>query len=199
MKRREGIVIAVALLALFVVAGCYAGELKVGDAGPGWEKLTGTDDKPHGLDDYKKAKLVVTVFTCNTCPVAKAYEDRLIALTNDYREKGVQVVAICVNDVDGDRLPAMKKRAAEKKFNFPYVYDESQKVARDYGATCTPHVFVLDGKHNIVYMGAIDDNNNPEKAKAHYLRDAVDALLAGKTPSKTVTQQRGCSIKWKKE
>lgn len=171
-------------------------KLKIGDAAPDWSGIIGVDDKEHGLSEYKKAKAIVLVFTCNHCPVAVAYEDRLIALQKDYQKKGVQVVAVNVNNIPADRLDKMKERAKEKEFNFPYIYDSSQKMGHDYGATVTPHVFLLDKDRKVAYMGAVDDNNNPKKAEAHYLRDALDALLAGKKPEKPVTRERGCTVKY---
>lgn len=181
---------------LLATAPAWAGGVKIGDKAPDWSGIIGVDDKTHSLSDYAKAKIVVIVFTCNHCPVAVAYEDRLIAIQKDYKDKGVQLVAINVNNIPQDRLDRMKVRAEEKGFNFPYLYDSSQKTGRDYGATCTPHVFVLDQHRKVAYMGAIDDNNSPNQVKHHYLRDALDALLAGTKPPKEVTQQRGCSIKW---
>jgi peroxiredoxin len=189
-------VLAPMLLALVAASAARAEGVKIGDKAPDWSGIVGVDDKTHSLSDYSKAKLIVLVFTCNHCPVAVAYEDRLVALQKDYKAKGVQVVAINVNNLPEDKLDKMKERAKKKGFNFPYLYDSSQKTARDYGATCTPHVFVLCSERKIAYMGAIDDNNSPKQVKHQYLRDALDALLAGKQPPKTVTQQRGCSIKW---
>jgi peroxiredoxin len=184
--------------AAFSAGGCYAdnAKLSVGDAAPQWSGIVGVDDHEHGLADYKDAKLVVLVFICNHCPVAQAYQDRLIALQNDYQQKGVQVVAVNVNKTEADRLEAMKQRAADKKYNFPYLYDATQKIGRDYGATVTPHVFVLDKDRKIAYMGAVDDNKTADKVKTHYLREAVDSLLDGKTPPTAVTQQMGCGIKY---
>jgi peroxiredoxin len=183
-------------LALIAVTSCYAApKLDSGAEAPDFSGM-GVDGKEYSLSSFKDAKAVVVVFTCNHCPVAIAYEDRLIALQKDYKKKDVQVVAISVNDREDDRLPAMKKRAKEKEFNFPYIYDESQKSGRAYGATCTPHVFLLCPERTIAYQGAIDDNNNPKKAEKHYLRDAIDAVLAGEEVSEKVTKQRGCSIKW---
>ena len=158
----------------------------------------GTDDQQHSLADYQQAKLIALVFTCNHCPVAQAYEDRLIKLQKDYRSKGVRLIAVNVNNIAPDRLEPMKQRAAEKQFNFPYLYDSSQKMGHDYGAKVTPHVFVLCKKRKIAYVGAVDDSNNPKKAEKHYLRDALDALLAGKTPETTTTPPRGCSVKYEK-
>ncbi len=192
---------AVAAAALLATAtSCYAAEaaLKVGDKAPDWKDLPGVDGKDHSLSDYADAKALVVVFTCNHCPVAVAYEDRMIEFQKNYTDRGVQMVAICVNDRDADRLDKMKERAEEKGFNFPYLYDESQKSAKEYGATCTPHFFVLNGDREVVYMGAMDDNNKADKVEEQWLRDAVDAALEGKEPAKTATRQRGCSIKWKK-
>lgn len=183
-------------LVVFSGACARAAEVKIGDAAPDFSGIIGIDDQKHSLADYKDAKLVVLVFTCNHCPVAVAYEDRLVALQNDYKAKGVQVVAVNVNNLPADRLDQMKIRAEKKGFNFPYLYDPTQKMGHDYGATVTPHVFVLDGQRKIAYIGAIDDSQNPQKVTTHYLRDALDALLAGKEPPKAVTRQFGCSIKY---
>jgi len=203
-KSRLSIVFAasavVVTLALLVAPARSAPKLKIGDAAPTWSGLKGVDDKQHGLGDYEKAKLVVVVFTCNMCPVAVAYEDRLVALQKDYEAKGVRVVAINSNSPKvqaGDSFEKMKERAEEKHFNFPYLFDETQNVARQYGATCTPHVFVID-QGKVAYMGAIDDEMKADKVKSPYLRDALDALLKGQKPPKEVTRQFGCSIKWDK-
>lgn len=177
-------------------AGAGAAGVKIGDAAPQWEELEGVDGEKHSLSDLKDAKAVVVVFTCNHCPVAEAYEDRLIALHNDYKEKGVAVVAINVNNGESDRLPAMKVRAKDKGFEFAYLYDPSQAIGRAFGATVTPHAFVLDGERHVVYMGAIDDEMNAAKASSHYVRDAVDAVLAGKAPATAETKQFGCGIQY---
>jgi peroxiredoxin len=128
--------------------------------------------------------------------VAKAYEDRLVKLNGDYKDKEVQVVAVNVNNIDADKLDKMKERAKEKNFEFPYLYDSSQKIGKDYGAKVTPHVFVLDKDRKLVYVGAIDDNMDASKVKKNLLRDAIDALLGGKEPPEKVTKQFGCSIKY---
>jgi thiol-disulfide isomerase/thioredoxin len=139
---------------------------------------------------------MVVCFTCNHCPVAVAYEDRFVEFVKDYKGKKVAFVAINVNNLPADKLPKMKERAKEKKFNFDYLYDPTQKIARDFGATCTPHLFVLCKKRKIAYMGAFDDQNHPDKVAKQHVREAVDALLAGKTPEVTETRQRGCGIKY---
>ncbi len=177
-------------------AGKYNKKLDIGDPAPDFQGLIGTDDKPHSLSDYRDAKVVVICFTCNHCPVAKAYEDRFIQFVNDYKDKGVAFVAINVNNIPADRLDKMKERAAQKGFNFDYLYDPTQKVGHAYGATVTPHLFVLDSQRRIAYMGAFDDSKNPNQVTKHYVRDAVDALLAGKQPEITETRQFGCSIKY---
>ena len=200
MIRHGKIAIGIAAAVVLLVAtNCYAAKLKIGDKAPDWQGIQGVDDQSHGLADYKDAKAIVLVFTCNHCPVAKAYEDRLIEFQKDYKDKKVQVVAVSVNDHPQDRFEKMKKRAKEKEFNFPYLYDPTQKIARDYGATCTPHLFLLDGDRKIAYMGAMDDSMSAKRVKKKYLRDAADAVLEGKEPPETVTQQKGCSIKWKKK
>lgn len=188
------------LLSLAVTTNALAGKynevVNIGDQAPVFRNLIGTDDKSHSLADLKQAKAVVVVFTCNHCPVAVAYEKRLVQLTKDYKDKGVAVVAINVNNLPADRLDKMKERAEERGFNFPYLYDPSQKTGKAYGAAVTPHCFVLDGRRHIAYMGAIDDNMRQAKAKQHYVRDALDAILAGSKPKVTESKQFGCSIKY---
>lgn len=168
----------------------------VGDRAPEWASLPGIDDKLHSLSDYRDAPIVVLVFTCNHCPVATAYEERLVTLQKDYQSKGVQVVAVNVNTLEADRLDPMKHRAAAKHFNFPYLFDESQKIGHDYGAKVTPHVFLLDRSRKIAYIGPVDDNLHAEKVKTHYVRQAIDALLAGKTPKEAKVTPVGCAIRY---
>lgn len=169
---------------------------EIGSTAPAWENLAGTDDKQHSLQDVADAKVVAVIFTCNSCPVAQAYEDRIIALANDYKDQGVEIVAINVNNGEADRLPAMKDRAEEKGFTFAYLYDPSQRIAREFGATVTPHAFVLDQQRKIVYEGAIDDSQDASAAKEQYLRNAIDATLAGRQPEVASTEQFGCGIKY---
>lgn len=201
MSRQRRLAVAVAAIGIYLLmrTGLPAAELKIGDPAPSWSGIIGIDDKEHGLSDYSDAKAIVLVFTCNHCPVAVAYEDRLVALQKDYQAKGVQLVAVNVNTLAADRLDKMKERAKAKGFNFPYLYDESQKIGHDYGATCTPHVFVLDKDRKIAYMGAIDDTQAAAKVKKHFLRDALDAILAGEKPAKAATKQFGCGIKYNKK
>ena len=172
--------------------------------------LPGVDGKVHRLSDYAGAKILVIVFTTNHCPTAQAYEDRLIKLADDYKDKGVALVAISPNDPKAVRLDElgysdlndsfeeMKIRAKHKGFNFPYLYDgETQKVSKAYGPVATPHVFVFDGDRRLRYAGRIDENErNPKEAKSHDTRNAIDALLAGKPVPVETTRTFGCSVKW---
>jgi peroxiredoxin len=169
---------------------------QIGATAPAWENLAGTDGKQHSLKDLADAKAIAVVFTCNTCPVAIDYEERLVALAKDYEDKGVALIAINVNNNEGNQLPAMKTRAEEKGFNFAYLYDPSQQIARDYGATVTPHAYLLDWQRKIVYEGAIDDNQDASAATKHYLRDAIDATLASQPIATASTEQFGCGIQY---
>lgn len=163
--------------------------------------LKGTDNKTYSLDDFKNAKALVVVFSCNHCPYVKAYEDRMIAVQRDYLDKGVRLVAINSNDAAGypeDSFENMEKRAKEKGFNFPYLCDQSQETARAYGATHTPHLFVFDGARKLAYTGKIDDNwQDAKAARQPFLREALDDILAGKAVRTPQTHAIGCTIKWK--
>jgi peroxiredoxin len=163
--------------------------------------LPGVDDKVHSLADYTDARAVVVIFSCNHCPYVRAWEDRMVRLQADYADKGVQLIAINSNDVTKypeDSFPKMKQRTEEKGFNFPYLFDENQDVARQYGAERTPEVFLFDGAGVLQYHGAIDDNyDNPNAVKQRYLGDAVEAVLAGERPAITQTPPVGCTVKWK--
>jgi peroxiredoxin len=182
-------VLLTAGIALLFVTGYVLAAVKTGDNGPNF-KAKGIDGKEYSLANSKEAKVTVLCFTCNICPVAIGYEDRFIAFDKKYKSKGVNFVAINVNA--GEDLAAMKQRAEEKGFTFPYAYDESGNSARAYGARVTPHLFVLDTQGKVRYQGAFDDNQaNPSK---HFVIDAVEALLAGKSPAVTETTAFGCGI-----
>lgn len=198
MIRTWKIAVGLAVLSLVVSSQGYA-KVKLGDAAPKWSGLAGVDGQGHDLSQYRTSKAIVLVFTCNHCPVAKAYEERLIELQKDYKSKGVQVIAINVNNLPADRLDKMKDRAAEKGFNFPYLYDASQASGHAYGARVTPHVFVLDQQRKIAYVGAIDDSMDQTAVKNKYVRDALDALLAGKQPATAETKPVGCGIKYEQK
>ncbi|HEY0261673.1 MAG TPA: thioredoxin family protein [Chitinophagales bacterium] len=174
--------------------------LNVGDKAVAFS-LKNVDGKTVSLSDYTKGAIVV--FTCNHCPFAKKYEDRINALNKKYEKLGYPVVAINPNatTVEDDNFENMQKRAKEKHFTFPYLNDETQAIALAYGATKTPHVFVLEksGSDFVVkYIGAIDDNTDDEKAvKEKYVENAVNSLLSGKAVSTVSTKAIGCTIKWK--
>ncbi len=163
--------------------------------------LIGVDDQMHSLADHVDKAALVVIFSCNHCPYVRAWEDRMIALQADYAARGVQFLVISANDptkYPDDDFPSMKQRAAEKGFNFPYLFDETQAVARAYGATRTPEVFVFDSNRTLRYHGAIDDNHeNPAAVTRHYLREALDAVLSGTQPATTQTPPVGCTIKWR--
>jgi peroxiredoxin len=174
-------------------------KLSVGEPAPDFSDLPGIDGKQHALSDYQQAKAVVVVFTSNKCPVALAYDDRLIALQEEFGERGVQLIAICANFEAGHELDALQEHAASQHINFPYVRDDSQAIAQAYGATHTPQVFLLGGDRHIAYMGAIDDSEDPKQVTQRYLQDAIDAVLAGNAPTTTETQPVGCRIRFKRQ
>ncbi len=162
--------------------------------------LRGVDEIQHSLSDYG-GKHVAVIFSCNHCPYVRAWEDRIIKTQADYGNKGLQVIAINSNDgakYPDDSYPKMKERAREKKFDFPYLHDEDQHVARAYGAERTPEVFLFDSKRILRYHGTIDDNyDDPRGVKRHYFRDAIDSVLIGRQVPIPETSPVGCTIKWK--
>lgn len=186
------------LAAAVAAAGEYNPVLSVGDQAPAWQDLPGTDGKTHSLADLKDRPVVVVVFTCNSCPYAVDYEDRIIALARKHAgpEGQAAVVAINVNTIEEDRLPAMQQRAKEKGFNFPYLFDASQQIARAYGATFTPEFFVLDKHRKVVYMGALDDSTRADEVKVRYVEAAIQAALAGESPAVKETVARGCLVRY---
>lgn len=164
--------------------------------------LKNIDNKTVSLSDYKKAKGFVIIFTCNMCPYSVANEDRIIALQSKYENIGFPVIAINPNDPEaskGDSFADMQVRAKEKGFNFPYLFDEGQKVYPKFGATKTPHVYIVTKNDmKVKYIGAIDNSSrNPDKVTEKYVENALYELLAGKQVSKTETRAIGCSIKVK--
>ena len=199
MKRWTLLLSLLAVAALAVapwsaLAAKHNKKVEIGQSAPDFKDLKGTDGKDYALGDFKDAKALVVVFTSNGCPVAVAYEDRLIDLQKKYEDKGVKVLAVNCNTSETEA--DMKERVKEKQINYAYLKDANQQSGRDFGATCTPHVFVLDGSRKIVYMGAIDDSMNSDKVKKHYVADAIEAVLAGQTPVTAETQQRGCGIRY---
>ena len=187
MLRRTFVALSLALLC----SPAYSAELEIGAKAPEIKNLPGVDGKSYSLGDMKDAKVVVVCFTCNICPVAVAYEDRFIEFSKKYAGKGVKFVAINANKRTED-LSAMKTRAEEKGFNFPYTFDSSGKLATEYGARVTPHIFVLDNNRNVAYVGSFDDKQTDPSKK--YVEDAVNALLAGKKVEFTNSKAFGCGI-----
>ena len=213
MSRRSlrTIVAAAATLSIAAVA-VAAPEIKTLDIGakaPNF-RLPGVDGKMHRLAEFDKAKVLVVVFTCNHCPTAQAYEERIKKLAADYKDKGVALVAISPNDPKAvrldelgytdmsDSLDEMKVRAKDKGYNFPYLYDgDKQEVSQAYGPVSTPHVFIFDSERKLRYAGRVDDNEKqPDKVTSADARNAVEALLAGKPVPVEKTKTVGCSIKW---
>jgi peroxiredoxin len=167
-------------------------------------RLKNVDGKIVALTDYSSANGVIVIFDCNTCPYSKAYNDRIIGLNKKYAGKGFPVIAINANDAQsspGDSYEEMVSQAKRKKYDFPYLIDESQAVARSFGATNTPHVFVLQktgSDFKVAYIGTIDNNSrDASSATKKYVEEAVDALLAGQSVSNPSTKAIGCGIKWK--
>jgi peroxiredoxin len=180
--------------------GKYNKVLAPGDTAPAWENLDGTDGKKHSLADLKDKDVVVVVFTCNSCPVASDYEPRILAFADKYAgqpDAKVALVAINVNTAKADALPAMKERAQKMKFNFAYLYDPTQEIAKKYGAMFTPEFFVLDKDRKVIYTGAMDDKIPPTEPKMTYLDNAMKAALAGKSVETAETSAAaGCKIKF---
>jgi thiol-disulfide isomerase/thioredoxin len=206
----QSLVIAAGLACLSAscAVSAAAETLKIGSAAPGFS-LPGIDGQRYSLDSFRDADILVLVFTCNHCPTAQAYEDRIKQLAADYKDKKVALAAISPNDpaavrLDelgytdlGDSLDEMKLRAKDKAFNFPYLYDGAdQKTALAYGPVATPHVFVFDRARKLRFVGRIDNSDDPERATSHDTRDAIEALLAGKPVPVEQTKTFGCSIKW---
>src|SRR3954468_6649052 len=183
--------------------------LPLGSKAPDFH-LPGTDGKTYSLSSFAKSNVLVLIFTCNHCPTAQAYEERIIQLTKDYSSKGVAVVAIMPNDPNAVRLDElgytdmadsydeMKRRAKEKKYNFPYLYDgKTQSTAKAYGPVATPHVFIFDKERKLRYQGRIDDVEKPTKTPTSFdTRSAINELLQNKDVSVKTTKVFGCSIKW---
>ena len=201
-----------ALLMLLALPIAFGAEkpatLNIGDRAPDF-KLKGVDGRTYSIKNFAKAKILVVVFTCNHCPTAQAYEERLKKLVGDYKGKGVAFVAISPNDPKalrldemgytdlGDSFEDMKIRAKHKQFNFPYLYDgDTQEVSRAYGPTATPHVFIFDAERKLRYAGRIDDSERESAVKSQDTQNALDALLAGKPVPVEKTRTFGCSIKW---
>lgn len=179
------------------ISGEYNPVLDIGDKAPQWKSLPGVNGKKLSLSDLKKKDVVVLTFICNSCPYAVDYENRLIAFAKKHlgKDSKVALVAVNVNKVDEDLPPKMKAKAEAKGFKFPYLFDETQQIAKDYGAGFTPEFFVLNKDRKVVYMGAMDDSPNADKVKRRYVEEAVAAALIGKLPEVRETVPIGCRIR----
>jgi thiol-disulfide isomerase/thioredoxin len=184
-----------------IAAGTYNKRLSIGDSAPTWKDLEGTDGKKHSLSEFADKDVLVICFTCNTCPYAVDYEDRLIALAKKFASEGNRgaLVAINANKVKDDLLPAMQERAKAKAFNFPYLHDETQQVAGSYGAARTPEFVVLNKERKVVYLGAMDDSADGKSITKRYVDDAVAAALAGRSAPIAETPPVGCAVRYVRE
>lgn len=195
-------ILIVFLSSLFVGENVVSSGYQPGDKATDF-KLKSVDGKMYSMANYKDAKGFIIVFTCNTCPFAVKYEDRVNQLAKKYKSKGYVLLAINSNDPEvqpDDTFELMKERAKDKGYAFPYLVDEGQKIYPQYGATKTPHIFLLDKNLVVKYIGAIDDNADDASAvKERYLENAIAALESGKEPSPALTKAIGCSIKAKKK
>ena len=198
-----------ALTALSTASAANPPVLPIGAPLPDF-KLPGVDGKTYTPADFAAAKLLMVIFTCNHCPTAQAYEERIKRIQADYQAKGLQIVAINPNSAAavrfdemgygdlGDTFAEMKIRAEHKQFNFPYLDDgESQEVVVKFGAIATPHIYIFDQARKLRFQGRIDNSEREDLAKVHDARDAIEALLAGKDPAIKTTKVFGCSVKWK--
>lgn len=165
-------------------------------------KLKSVDGKPYSIEDFKDKKILIVLFICAHCPYVVAVEERIIQLRKDYEGKSVQLVGICSNDptdYSEDRPENLKMRAEKLGYGFPYLVDETQEVAKAYGAVCTPDIYVYSPERTLAYHGRIDDNwKDPSKVSKSELREAIDLILTGKIPPPSQMPSMGCSIKWKK-
>jgi peroxiredoxin len=192
--------VAVAAIAVPALAGKFNKAVSVGDKAPTFSGLPAIhkgEQTSVSLQDLKD-DVVVLVFLANHCPAVGQYEDRLIEFTKDYEGKGVRVVGVSVSQQEGDKLSGIKDYMKEKGSNYIYAYDESQAVGKAYGATNTPHFFVLDKERKIRYIGKMDDSPTESKVKTNYLRDAVNAVLKGENPPVDETRPYGCGIQYSK-
>ena len=191
---------------IFVVAPVFAGQynevLSIGDPAPVWNELPGTDGKAHSFGEFKDDEALVIAFTCLSCPTAVDYEKRFDTLAKKYgaadgtagRKAGF--IAVCVNRVPEDRLDKLTERAKRQQLAFPIIYDESQKIARDYGAIFTPEYYVLNKERKVTYMGAFDDATDSTKVSKHFVENALISTLANESVAMKETLARGCRVRY---
>jgi peroxiredoxin len=183
-----------------VRAGTYNPDRNIGDVVPAWTGLPGCDGQPHGWQEFAERDYLVVVFTCNSCPYAVDYEDRIQALARraSLPESRFALVAINANLIPEDALPAMRRRAEQRGFSFPYLFDETQTVSRSFGAVRTPEFFILDRQRRIVYMGSYDDHEVAAQVSKRYVEEALAALLAARPVPVAETPPIGCMIRYQR-
>ncbi|MFH1716772.1 MAG: thioredoxin family protein, partial [Planctomycetota bacterium] len=213
MSNRRKHILGVVAVVLFAAGLSWSASEEIRTLGLGAKapdfNLPGVDGHNHRLADFADADVLVIVFTCNHCPTAQAYEERIKKFAADYKNKGVALIAISPNDPKavrldelgysdmGDSLEEMKIRAKDMEYNFPYLYDgDEQRVSRSYGPARTPHVFIFDKQRKLRYVGGIDDSEKPKLVKSQDARNAIEALLKGRRVPVEETKTIGCSIKW---
>lgn len=184
---------------LVVVFSCHLTSMaaEIGGDAPVWRYLQGADGKLHSSADYKDSEIIVVAFLCNKCPCVKGYEARFNQFVDDFAGRGVKFVGINSSIGQLENLDTMKQRASIGKFKFDYLRDESQKVARGFAATSTPHIFILDKQRKVVYSGAFDDNRSEALVMHHFVIDNVNAMLNGESVPVAKTQQFGCTITYR--
>ena len=197
---RAALTLSFLVLTVAASAGTYNPDRAIGDVVPAWKDLPGTDGRLHSWNDVADRDAVVVAFTCNSCPYAVDYETRIDELARKHAGKGARVAVIAINSnlIPEDSFEAMKRRAVERGFSFPYLCDGSQEVAKSFGAVRTPEFFVLDRERRIVYMGAFDDATKPADVKKRHVEDAINAVLAGRDVAVKETPPVGCLIRFER-
>ncbi|MCB9236087.1 MAG: thioredoxin family protein [Bacteroidia bacterium] len=202
--KKLSIAFSLPLLAAFFWFNTLMAQTQVGAVAPEFN-LKNINGEMVSMDSFSEATGYIVIFTCNHCPYSKLYEDRIIEINNEFAPQGWPVIAINPNDAEqypDDSYKEMKKRAKEKGFTFPYLHDETQEIAKAYGASKTPHVFLVannDGQRVVAYIGAIDDNaKDAGSVESNFLKDAIQAVQSGTMPDPAETKAVGCGIKWKK-
>jgi peroxiredoxin len=199
MLRTFSTMLVLHLTALTLSAGEFNKVLSPGSKSPDFQNLDGADGKKHSLSEWKDLPCLVVIFTCNSCPVANAYEERIAAIAKTYAEAKdakVAIVAINSNTIADDTLDKMTDRAKKKKYRYAYLHDPTQKTAKEFGAIYTPEFFVLNAERKVTYLGSLDDKNKADDAKVNYLDLAIQATLAGSKPETGETLARGCKIRF---
>jgi len=196
LHRLRFVVCVFVLMVKTATAGEYNAALDIGDEAPNWQDLQGIDGNVHSDAEFADASFVVLAFLCNSCPYATDAEDRVMQLAVKAKQLGGVLIAINVNNIPADSLEAMKARAMVREFNFVYLHDPSQKIAKDFGATTTPEFFVLDRDRKVAYMGSLDDSPDGTDIKTRHVELAIADIAEGRAPSITETVPIGCRIRF---